>query len=436
MSTNISQHLTSAIDNNTPVDPKIIDAFRPQDQTDLLLIVGPANHIVFSAPDLDPTRVVPKLLERVLAAVLFTEVLGIFPPQFVNDNLSNIASEPETSVAILKLVLEKIDDPTCVQFLKDNNVANNVTEQYLTITDLPVIVVSQVELFLRYYLGAKAGPAPMLDGLNAINADSTVRSRFLAYTLILADFNLFVSPDKYYFDKRQLENLAEDDPLFAILLVQFCGDIFVRNLLVPAKHWEMLDTLYLAGQMSFVGPEVANLVVKISGDPKFDNWCQKALKDTSLFPEDLVLRILAHANPKVLTNVLLDYPLLSSKYFAILLNIISDENLFKQHLEYFTSARLGRLTADMLFALLLVMSQHSFTQSYLFENLPQVLSNFLSERDVTNPQLFGIKMDVIKNLLESSETSREPWKPQLTSSLHRMQNGDGVPHVDVMSTTR
>lgn len=425
----VVEDLERSYNNGTPIDPFILKSYNDDYSTLIPLI----NNILYSSNyrSIDPTGELLDFLPRILSRVPFNDILNIYPEELIFEVLENLTDGNNFQYVVLKVIQEKVNQ---IEFLEE--ILTLVISQYLTLENIPLNIVNQIELLIKYALN---------DGkvvrFESISTDSfTLKSRYLSYILILSEFKISIPSEVYTYTNDQILSFNEQDPLFTILLIQFYSDLF--SLEVNEVNLEIVHILNNLNQLlhqnvEFITPEIANLFIKLSYQENYILVLSSALlKIEDLLDVEILVRLLSKLNPIVIYNVgvpLDEYSLQSNRYFPVLLNLVGSEELFKSNVHYFTTAKFAALTVDKSYALLYAISKNPYSLEYLFTAVPQVMNKFIAEEAVANPELFDLKLDIIRGLLSSEVESLQPWEEGLRGALRKLQFGDGVPRVAVVN---
>lgn len=124
--------------------------------------------------------------------------------------------------------------------------------------------------------------------------------------------------------------------------------------------------------------------------------------------------------------------------FDVLLHLIDDETFFSLLSQnILTTENLKRLSQDKLFQVLMQMSLYDYSVQHLLSEMPYLVSTYLVSvnREITNPEVWELKREVLKELIENRSSLLGIWEPELKKCYSEMVNGrkirDVMPAVDV-----
>lgn len=124
--------------------------------------------------------------------------------------------------------------------------------------------------------------------------------------------------------------------------------------------------------------------------------------------------------------------------FNCLLRLIDDEEFFSLlTMDKLNTGNLKKLPQDRLYSVLIHMCEHEHSANYLLQELPNIVSTFLTkvDRDVVNSEVWTLKKEALMNLIERNNYLLGIWEKDLKLCLYEMCNGrrirDVAPAVEV-----
>ncbi|KAG5419551.1 HSM3 [Candida metapsilosis] len=440
--------ISSSYESKTPIDDKLIDKYvltldraTIQQPTYFQTIIPLINQVLLDKEygTIDPTGILIKLLEKVLSYINFEEVLELYPPQFI---IQNLFTSSTISILCLKILRMNIHQPQTQEFLSSNNVMPQLIQLFFE-ESTPISVLNSIESLVSVL---NSGEVHLLGGTELLYSvrksnNPILLARLLDLLLVLVDKSN-LDTKLYNFELEEIVTFS-DDPLFLILLIQFYVNSIGMNLNIEGSIANVL-TLYNRGSFDdIVKSEVADLIAKMS----YNNYetllssfeVFKSYNFIKIYEKDEVeIRILSKSNPDVVhkinpsiyDDVLKNLPLFDHAYFPILINVIASPSLWNSLQPKLTNEKLESLSKDRLFQLLLGMSKYNHTKEYLFNNLPTVVSDEIIESDIRNHDIWRLKLEVLENLKHSEGVSGyQYWQPKIEEAYNLMKFGQSYKHV-------
>ncbi|CUM65063.1 uncharacterized protein PRCAT00002685001 [Priceomyces carsonii] len=431
------------------------------------------NSILFEETysQIDSNFAIVDLLGSILARLPFSEVLQIYDKNFIVDAVSSPL--PQITKLALDILKQKILEAN--QLLDETNIIYCIVHRYLSDQNLPLSVVNATEQFItvlieldRSIAASKLLTKDLCDLYkNArYGEESTLKTRLLDFSLfILPIINHLNFPTEIIKFSRQ-DILQNDDPLFVVLLISFYTklignldnssietfNVIKEPLSDIASLWPLRQSDSMIG--SFYASEIVNLFSKISycALQSVISFTKELIRKLELFKSynlyidsfDEDIRLLNKFNPELLggesfyDEVLKNIPLLSQRYFPILLNVIGSLEIFDilTDNDRLTSISISKLSLDMLYSLLVRLTSYLYSIHFLLNHLPSTVFDYLiaSRSELNDSEIWKMKQEALENLLHSG-VDLGIWKEKLFSSYSLMKNGrkvrDITPNVEI-----
>ncbi|KAG7660639.1 HSM3 [[Candida] subhashii] len=466
----VLQHINECITNLEPIDYHTINNYIPlinkidqqySDEFIPLITQLLSNNEAYMK--VDPDGLLVQLLYKILSCLPFGIITNYFPIDYIIDNLFKDEEKGDSSIG-LKIININIEQLETKQFLIDNNIIYRLLNEKYFNRSTSISVLNQIESLITsiqdHYSLLSQEYLQLYHRIRTQQDDTIILSRYLDYLILILPsiLNNPIESGYYQFNRSQILKY-QDDPLFLILLVQFYENIINKD---PQHHLDILPSLndlielYMTDKLDdLVKLEIIDLVMKISysNHPPYLNLLDhyQLFKTYNLVKihehNELDIKLLSRTNPNIinslndsiyddiLVNISLFHDIL---FFPILLNFIKSPITFMKLSHYFQHEKLQQLPLDKLYTLLLIMSKHPHTKSYLFNYLPNTLTSLL-EANIRNNELWNLKLLILEQLLATSDDEHvegyEFWKKEIRNVHDLMKFGKRfdriIPSVDV-----
>lgn len=460
-----------------------------KDNTFLIEFVPLLSNLLELPLLVDNYNLITELLHVILSYLSFDQISYFYPHDYILRGVE--ATAPNVLNLIISIFDVKLSDNGLVLFIQSSDVLDTLLFRYLSVTDseyLALSVVNRIEKLIDRIVELKITPILQAKLLSAKsiklyettkqNKNQILNARLLDLIVLLVPILDGTSLPESLFDFDEAILIASDyddddfDPLYPKLLILFyqkCIQKLETGLGVFAELTPAIDKLVKIYSIKSKYPlvdghyatDIIDLIVTISnsGSPDIRGHMAALAKQLGLLkpynlelsnPADqlLLLRINFTIFDKdtlegFYEDMLADAPLLNSKYFDILLNSIKSEVLFNliatSSNNYLTNERISRLSQDLVYYLLLELSKHDYSSTYLVNHLPNIISNYItnSPYEVSNSMLWNIKLKILTNLLfEREHVDLNIWEIEMKKTYNLMKNGQNIrladPNVDVL----
>ena len=99
---------------------------------------------------------------------------------------------------------------------------------------------------------------------------------------------------------------------------------------------------------------------------------------------------------KIIEDILQEISIFNQKYFSILLNCIGSENVFNKLIPRLTTSVIGKLSFDMLYSLLLRMSEFEYSRKHLINGMPNIVSDYLANPpNVSESEIWNLNKRIL-----------------------------------------
>lgn len=449
LTNNAIAEISSSYRSEAPINDKLIDNYiltldfaTIQQPSYFQSIIPLVNQTLLDSayPTIDPTGILIKLLGKILSYLSFKQVLEYYPADFI---LENLFSSSASSIICLKILTLNIHESETKDFLSFNHVITKLLTVFFKETT-PILVLNLIESLVSA-INSKEGHlleecTEILSLVRKLN-NTILLARLLDLLLILTNkFNLDMK--MYNFEREEIAKFM-DDPLFLILLIQFYVNLTGSDVNIDESIANVL-ILFKKGEFDdIVDSEVAELIAAMSYhsyDSILSNFeVFKSYNFIKIYEKDEVeLKLLSKSNPEVVytlnasiyDDVLKHLPLLDHAYLPILLNFIASPNIWTSLQTKLTNERLESLSKDKLYQLLLAMSRYNHSKEYLFNNLPNIMSNEVIGSDIRNNDIWKIKLQILENLKRSDDVpGAHFWETKIEGCYNLMKFGQSYKHV-------
>ncbi|EGW29882.1 uncharacterized protein SPAPADRAFT_144065 [Spathaspora passalidarum NRRL Y-27907] len=457
--TTVLDHLNTCYETKQPIDNDLIDTFTTSVNShtpDLPQLISIINQILLGESNIDPMGMLVALLEKLLGNLSFKEILQVYPAEFILQYLVNYEENPVVNQLCLKILNLNLHDEQTQEFLRSNGVLIKLLEIYFK-RNTPIGVLNQIEKLTslltttEFALLVTPSYLQLFSSFRHVD-DTTILARYLDYLTLILPKLKSVDPTLYQFTKREIDQI--EDPLFLILLAQFYGKLLEQPINIEPPLNDFIS-LYVDGKLDeLVKGELINVIAKMSYLDKYTS----ILEHSQLFKTHNLIKVFEHdqsdinllskANPDVIVqlnysvyrDVLDNLSLFNDNlYLPILLNFIKSPVIFGLLSSQFNYLKFSGMSMDKLYLILLSMSEKGHTKEYLFNNLPNVITQYLLESEISNNQLWKLKLEIFTNLLSDPEVvGYAYWHDELNRVYELMKYGKSfrnVTKVDIMDET-
>lgn len=413
--------------NHNPVDPHSLQ--------DLISVIDPLI-IRDDYYQLDPQLLIIELLQLLLSKISFEQILEFYPLQFI---LENLHQNNHFSLLILKVLTThglQVD-------WYDHDLLYRVVSNYLLNKDLTINIASQTQTLLSSLPDPSMLNQPNFQSLFQsvkANGDSVLTSRLLD---MITQFSPRVNFDLEF-------PLDLNDELFALLVINFYENLLDKQSLqiLRAISSKVDEIVGLFGKRKsdetvqmFLVTDIINFLAKLSFKFPQEFPLTPLLNPVNLYLDTSYdIQLLSKINPDVMPFELLEYliefPLFNQKYFAILLNIVTLESVLKFLIDHdkISSNTLLTLTIDYLYRALVNLCNSKFGVSYLINNCPAILNDYIIDNIPTNSDIFALKLSLLEKLL-FQDHDLLIWHNRLMETYKTMKYGRAIradPQVDIL----
>lgn len=396
----------------------------------VLALVSVLDRLVQS-PDyylIDPDMYVIKLYEAVLVNVPLSQVLDMYPIELI---IENIKYGNQFTLLIIKILTIHAG----AEIMLKHDLLFQILHLYLTNADLLISISSQIQILLLQLSNAQLNilnqePFQQLFTQTKNSHDSTLISRLLdLIALVYPVVNFDVSFE------------FGDDILLNLLIINYYEKMVLKgNRLILQEISSDLQRIFALYKTRLTDPEVemilATDIVVLTAclSYRFPDYPIELLNMNDLSLDNASdVKLFSRINPEIIPlpvlQELCEFSLFSSKFFTILLNLISKEATFNylSSSKVLTPDKVKNLLADNLFELLIVLTQSEYGVSYLLNELPNIVSDHLISDNIFNSDLYNLKLQVMENLVLKNH-NLYIWEDQLIEAYKVMKNGKNIRH--------
>ncbi|CUM49488.1 unnamed protein product [Debaryomyces tyrocola] len=418
--------------------------------------------------EIDPERVVISLLDTILAYLNIGEILLLYPLDFI---INGLTGDSAICCMIIRLLRNNAMSEITVKLFDETVILNTILSRYFE-KDVTLNVVNQVELLISELVGlsstvvsTKLLSTEFRDLYDHARDSEDKLVKFLDYILLLMPYVLekqFDLPKNYYV-LSYLDFSDNDDVLQVVLFIQFYSKLIQRintfgkdtNIIHNIKPCLKDLVLYFKTRQnddivqSFYANDIVDVLFHVSYSkvPELIAFNEEVVGQYELFKSynlflhlDCDIKLLSTFNPRalpleIIEDILQEISIFNQRYFIILLNCIGSENVFNKLIPRLTTSVISKLSFDMLYSLLLRMSEFEYSRKHLINGLPNIVSDYLANPpNVSESEIWNLKKDTLQNLL-FSDTDLNVWHDPISKNFSLMCNGrkvqDILPQVDI-----
>lgn len=473
-------HLEAYVSGDEPSDPQIISDYIHFVEADKSVINGLSeileNPILTSFVPL-LTRILnldlygdiyAELLRALLEQLRFADLLKFFPPENVVEALKLPANAVVfMAIHILKLGVARNDEDV-FQFLLESDALQVMVKRVLTEPNLPTNIVLDTEETCRVFFGNESFSFDSWTFLAGIDksflvADATLLARYLSLVEMLNFEKIPSSSCQSIVDFGISTALSESstaaDPFVSSILVAFYANLASKApfSLISAQIDQIFRVFVSRRQKNetdfILDPPLNSLFAslsRISGD--WQKYVTKQVEDNPVllqfdFKSVDDVRLFCQLDLSVLSNPELFFARNFSNWsfqrslyaqFCCLLHLVDNHDFFQILISSGKSGEeiLLKLPQNLIYELLVKMSQYDYSASVLLRDFPFLILTHLMANDpgIVNPEIWQAKQDTLQNLLFYRKIDLGVWEQGFKDCFGEMLNGRKIknePKVEV-----